>query len=627
MAQRWSDTEGAGCWREPHAGEPLLGRRVRVPSADGGDGVVWSIGAGWVPWETGPSESLVGKRVRVQLREPATGAAASAATACAAAVSWREGEVLQQLRKLFGPDQHAVRFDATTGSAAAPERVLLVQGDAGQPAIPFEVLHTGPHVLSVQYDTDPQHRMHVVALGAGLQETAGVRIWDPVAAGSSADSDGVEMTTAQSLLPDCPGFLADCGTGLVDPGVQLRHLASGRGDAFGIRSMLLVPLAQLVQLRRFPRPDEVRPLDDGELTTIAEAAAHGRGRVVFVSHTWPHPTAFPDTPDHSQAGCLLQWWETQQRQDSGDSVHFFIDCSCIEPLLSTAAAPSEGVPGDAGNLAVLRQKQRRRQQQLLSLPVYLRCASEFVCIIDAAASAAATARGLSGGGSSSSGARGCWDWCRYELENFAADPSAPRTILTTDPTAGTAIASFAVHGRSAARQLQDKGLLPKSVEPPSPTVGAGNAPKVELRERLDPPDGGGGVEAAAAGSALLLSELEWTAWRIRAGEELCAAADAGDTAAAMGLLRRLDEEAGAETQQVGADTCRPFQRHVNVLEWSDRNGRRPLHHAALQDDAELARALIARGAELLACDGEGRTAWELGVFGVAIPALVSHKHS
>ena len=102
-------------------------------------------------------------------------------------------------------------------------------------------------------------------------------------------------------------------------------------------------------------------------------------------------------------------------------------------------------------------------RQLLSLPVYLRCASEFVCIIDAAASAAATARGLSGGGSSSSGARGCWDWCRYELENFAADPSAPRTILTTDPTAGTAIASFAVHGRSAARQLQDKGLLPKRV--------------------------------------------------------------------------------------------------------------------------------------------------------------------
>ena len=55
------------------------------------------------------------------------------------------------------------------------------------------------------------------------------------------------------------------------------------GEAFNIPPMQLVPLTQLAQLQRFPRPDEVESIQRGGLAVIAEHMADGRARVVFVS--------------------------------------------------------------------------------------------------------------------------------------------------------------------------------------------------------------------------------------------------------------------------------------------------------------------------------------------------------
>ena len=360
-------------WREPRGGEPLIGRRIRTP--EHGTGVVWSVGAGWILWQAGPGSALVGKRIRLH---PAAGVDAPGREGGA---TWREAEVLQQHRKLLGPDQHLMRFDsspmspgvadAASDAGTRRENRVLVRGDEGLPVVPFEVLHTGPHVISVQYDGDPGHTMHALAIGTGLHETAGVQVCDSTAGGSFAS--GAEE-------PDCTGFVAHCGPGVVHASTLLEQLAGGVGAAFNIPPMQLVPLTQLMQLRRFPRPDEVVCLQCGELAAIAGQMAEGQARVVFVSHTWPHPTVFPDTADHSQAACLLEHLRTLV---DCDRVYLFIDCSCTAPLL----------PAGSGTVSPLRRS------QLLALPVYLRCASDFVCILE------------------SDGRPG--PWCHYELQNFS----------------------------------------------------------------------------------------------------------------------------------------------------------------------------------------------------------------
>ena len=51
-------------------------------------------------------------------------------------------------------------------------------------------------------------------------------------------------------------------------------------------------------------------------------------------------------------------------------------------------------------------------------------------------------------------------------------------------------------------------------------------------------------------------------------------------------------------------------------------GRCALHHACKHDSVELVQALLDAGAEQLPTDADGRTPWELGLFGVAVPRLL-----
>lgn len=128
-----------------------------------------------------------------------------------------------------------------------------------------------------------------------------------------------------------------------------------------------------------------------------------------------------------------------------------------------------------------------------------------------------------------------------------------------------------------------------------------------------------------------------TAWWLRIGEELCSAAEKGDILIAARLLDQIDEHAvnltfvaQSQDQQrtQKSSTERQIQAQVETqrllaLEWKDGNGYRPLHHAARCDSSDLAAMLLSHGSDPLAVDNRGRTAWELGVFGVNIPAMVS----
>ena len=62
------------------------------------------------------------------------------------------------------------------------------------------------------------------------------------------------------------------------------------------------------------------------------------------------------------------------------------------------------------------------------------------------------------------------------------------------------------------------------------------------------------------------------------------------------------------------------------LEWADREGRRPLHHACHRDNAVLVEALVAAGCDAAAAAANGKMAWEMpgggGLFGRAVPPLL-----
>lgn len=124
-------------------------------------------------------------------------------------------------------------------------------------------------------------------------------------------------------------------------------------------------------------------------------------------------------------------------------------------------------------------------------------------------------------------------------------------------------------------------------------------------------------------NAALLDELENTGWWLQVGEQLCTAAASDNIPSAMALLNQIDEEGdlkmvSAEAQDDGQEN----KQRVLGLEWKDANGLRALHHAARHDSSELAEMLLSRNADPFARDDQGRSAWELGIFGVSIPAML-----
>jgi hypothetical protein len=120
-----------------------------------------------------------------------------------------------------------------------------------------------------------------------------------------------------------------------------------------------------------------------------------------------------------------------------------------------------------------------------------------------------------------------------------------------------------------------------------------------------------------------LEELERTGWWLQVGEELWSAAANGDIPSATALLDQIGKQGHFKATSAEAQNDGHVHKHRLLgLEWKDANGWRALHHAARHDSSDLAEMLLSRGADPLPRDNQGRTPWELGIFGVSIPAML-----
>ena len=267
----------------------------------------------------------------------------------------------------------------------------------------------GPHVLRVQWDDDRSNAIHTLAPGDLDDGRSTVHVWHaPPEPPPPVDAIGFLRRHATVREPlEMLAHLAEGGAGFDLP-PMVRSQPDDRCEVLALTgrptSQVLLPIAQLRSLRRFPRHHE----EMLELATsdLVQRLRETNGRLWFVSHVWPSQgeARLPDTPEHDQAAALLSYLERHGGGQGEDEGYLWVDCSCIE----------EG--GGALHSA-----------QMLALPVYLRCATDFIALTTP----------------------DYWQTahCRFELANFCAEPTAERVLL--DVRSGVA---ETVSGRDAGKE-------------------------------------------------------------------------------------------------------------------------------------------------------------------------------